>query len=547
MTALRIRLLFAFCAIAMGGVLYLRNQSYSDRDDSVASTLRTNNNYNNSNKNPVIQLMKEGESKFASTTPNETFESSSRYTKEALADEITNLPGLDWKPNFRQFSGYLTVDEDTGRNIFYWYVESQNDPENDPVVYWSNGGPGCSGMLGFGAEHGPYHIGSDGTLSPNPYSWNKVASMFYVEQPAGVGFSYADDPKGYETDDAQAARDNYMLVKAFLKKFPERQSNEFYLSSESYGGHYIPQLTLEIMNGNADGAINFRGFLLGNPYVDPFSNQVAAYEKFYQNGLLSKPTFDKWKKSCGISLDTYDQKHCDDYEEAMLDEIGDDINPYALDYPVCTDDDNDGDDKLSFSMDPLMTQEGRLMDLISPIMAMKKMTYNSPPFVPKKDKYQPCSSEYLHRYLNRQDVKTALHVKGSGAWNQCTSYDILHYNLADKDVSMIPLYKEIIQRAMSDNIALNLMIFSGDDDSVCSTASTQYWLYDLGVKPTKGGLWKRWEIDGQTSGFVTDFDLGDHTKSSFRFATVHGAGHEVPAYRPVEALHLFKSYFSDKW
>ena len=48
-------------------------------------------------------------------------------------------PGLDWKPNFRQFSGYLTVDEDTGRNIFYWYVESQNDPKNDPLVYWSNG------------------------------------------------------------------------------------------------------------------------------------------------------------------------------------------------------------------------------------------------------------------------------------------------------------------------------------------------------------------------------------------------------------------------
>jgi uncharacterized pyridoxamine 5'-phosphate oxidase family protein len=62
------------------------------------------------------------------------------------------------------------------------------------------------------------------------------------------------------------------------------------------------------MNKNADGAINFRGFLLGNPYVDPFSNQVAAYEKFYQNGLLSKPTYDKWKKSCGISLDTYDRK-----------------------------------------------------------------------------------------------------------------------------------------------------------------------------------------------------------------------------------------------
>jgi hypothetical protein len=41
--------------------------------------------------------MKEGESKFASTTPNETLESSNRYTKEALADEITYLVRLSIK------------------------------------------------------------------------------------------------------------------------------------------------------------------------------------------------------------------------------------------------------------------------------------------------------------------------------------------------------------------------------------------------------------------------------------------------------------------
>jgi len=65
--------------------------------------------------------------------------------------------------------------------------------------------------------------------------------MLYVEQPAGVGFSYSDDPDDYTTGDAQAASDNYVLIQQFLERFPERKSNDFYITSESYGGHYIPE------------------------------------------------------------------------------------------------------------------------------------------------------------------------------------------------------------------------------------------------------------------------------------------------------------------
>jgi carboxypeptidase C (cathepsin A) len=31
-------------------------------------------------------------------------------------------------------------------------------------------------------------------------------------------------------------------MKAFFKRFPERKKNKLYLASESYGGHYIPQV-----------------------------------------------------------------------------------------------------------------------------------------------------------------------------------------------------------------------------------------------------------------------------------------------------------------
>jgi carboxypeptidase C (cathepsin A) len=66
----------------------------------------------------------------------------SSYTLAAQKDLITDLPGLRYDLGFKQFSGYLTVDEDHGRHLFYWYVESQGDPDEDPVVLWSKCGSG---------------------------------------------------------------------------------------------------------------------------------------------------------------------------------------------------------------------------------------------------------------------------------------------------------------------------------------------------------------------------------------------------------------------
>lgn len=56
-----------------------------------------------------------------------------------MNDLITKLPGQP-DVSFRQFSGYIDVDEKAGRSAFYYFVEAEKDPMNQPLTIWLTGG-----------------------------------------------------------------------------------------------------------------------------------------------------------------------------------------------------------------------------------------------------------------------------------------------------------------------------------------------------------------------------------------------------------------------
>ena len=180
------------------------------------------------------------------------------YTNEAAADMVTFLPGASSiEINFHHFSGYLSVEGGAAgsKQMHYWFVESEGNPETDPVALWTNGGPGCSGLLGMLTEQGPFKVNKDQTLSRNEFAWTSVASILFIEQPCGVGFSYSTAPdelrqQDYKSGDALAASDNFNILQAFFKRFPHLLANDLYITSESYGGHYIPTLAREILDKN---------------------------------------------------------------------------------------------------------------------------------------------------------------------------------------------------------------------------------------------------------------------------------------------------------
>lgn len=187
------------------------------------------------------------------------------------AKEVKSIPGLGSKPCWKQDAGYLPVSD--GKQLYYWYHEATSNPAGKPWMLWLNGGPGCSSLGGMFTELGPFvvNMGSDGTLATpvigmNPYAWNSVANVIFIEQPAGVGFSY---PNG-KRDDAMTANDTYAALVAFQRMHPELKDRPFYVAGESYGGHYVPNTVLAVEQGNAKLAagsadhINLIGFAVGN-------------------------------------------------------------------------------------------------------------------------------------------------------------------------------------------------------------------------------------------------------------------------------------------
>ncbi|XVF69334.1 hypothetical protein PTKIN_Ptkin11bG0072200 [Pterospermum kingtungense] len=179
-------------------------------------------------------------------------------------DKISALPGQPNAVDFNQYAGYVTVDSQAGRALFYYFAESPENSSTNPLVLWLNGGPGCSSLTGAMTELGPFRVNSDGkTLFRNKYAWNNVANVIFLESPAGVGFSYSNTSSDYDhTGDKSTAADAYTFLVNWLERFPQYKTRDFYITGESYAGHYVPQLAYAVLLNNKNSnqtTINLKG------------------------------------------------------------------------------------------------------------------------------------------------------------------------------------------------------------------------------------------------------------------------------------------------
>ncbi|RZB70601.1 Serine carboxypeptidase II-3 [Glycine soja] len=317
-------------------------------------------------------------------TPSPAYVAPQEGQKEA--DRIVALPGQPYGVNFDQYSGYVTVDPKAGRALFYYFVESPYNPSTKPLVLWLNGGPGCS-SLGYGAfeELGPFRINSDGeTLYRNKYAWNEVANVLFLESPAGVGFSYSNTTSDYgHSGDKSTAKDAYVFLINWLERFPEYKTRDFYITGESYAGHYVPQLAYTILVNNkfSQQKIKLKGIAIGNAWIDDVASIKGIYDYIWTHALSSDQTHELIEKYCDVTSENVSAMCVNATRTAAI-EIGniDDYNIYA---PLCH------DSSLKNG------SAGSVYD------------------------FDPCSDYYGEAYLNRPEVQLALHAKPTN-WAHCS-------------------------------------------------------------------------------------------------------------------------------
>ncbi|KAI4377702.1 hypothetical protein MLD38_015287 [Melastoma candidum] len=422
-------------------------------------------------------------------------------------DKVSVLPGQKFKINFSHYSGYVNVNEESGRALFYWFIEAEENPEDKPLVLWLNGGPGCSSIAyGEAEEIGPFHIEADGsTIYLNPYSWNKVANILFLDSPVGVGFSYSNTSSDIFTNgDKRTAEDSLAFLLKWFERFPQYKGREFYLTGESYAGHYVPQLSEAIVDYNkaaGEKIINIKGFMVGNALTDDHRDHLGVFQFMWSAGLISDETFKLLNDLCDYQPFIHTSNSCDNMLDIASQELGN-IDPYSIFTPPCP---------------ASASQSNRLLKRMKVIGHVN-------------EKYDPCTEKHSVVYFNHPEVQKALHVDKEFApakWDTCS--DAVNINWKDSPITVLDIYRKLIHEG------LRIWVFSGDTDSIIPVTSTRYSIDALRLPTVKP--WRAWYDGSQVGGWTQEYE-------GLTFVSVRGAGHEVPLHKPKLALSLIKSYLA---
>ncbi|XP_024400260.1 serine carboxypeptidase 24 isoform X2 [Physcomitrium patens] len=435
------------------------------------------------------------------------------------ADATQRVQRLPGQPpvRFEQYAGYVIVNEEKGRAIFYWFIEADHKKAATmPVSFWFNGGPGCS-SIGAGAmsELGPFYNknepGESG-LVRNKHAWNKASNIVFVDSPAGVGYSYSNTSADYNyLDDELTAVDALAFLVGWFAKFPEYQNNEVYLLGESYAGHYAPNLASKILIHNENLGkldINLKGFLIGNPWTDSYYDNKGAVDFWYHHSLISDETYNEIQRSCDYRLEPAvgfsssaacrnAANHASNLEMAEIDAY----NIYA------------GNCNSASVNDSALVKRTRP----SFFLGLKDSNF--------------CGPDTTTPYLNLPEVKAALHARPGIKWTECSLQINSQYSVASVVESMLPVYRYLLTKG------LKIWIYSGDIDGVVPTTGTRYWLRQLDLIVEVP--WYPWNHSTQVGGWTQVY-------KGLTFVTVRDAGHMVPADKPSQALQVFRRFLIGK-
>ncbi|CAM9166602.1 unnamed protein product [Ectocarpus sp. 6 AP-2014] len=425
--------------------------------------------------------------------------SSARLESAPVAAALCGEEGV------KQLSGYYKIQDEgaTDKEYFFWMAESQDRPSEDPLILWLTGGPGCSSTLALLAENGPCTVNEDGeTTMPNPSSWNSRANVVWVDQPAGVGFSYGKAPGDFDHGEDAVGEDMFWFLQEFFATHPEYASNPFYVFGESYGGHYAPSVAHRVWQGikNGEGsAINLQGMGIGNGLTSPaiqypFYTQMAVDNPYGVKAVSEKDAamMRAYTPACVALIDG-----CQDVPE------------------MC-------DDAQSFCDEHMM----------APYMLSGLNPYD----VRKQCGDQGLCYDFsaIEKFLRLDSTREALNVRDDSApWESCN----MKVN-SDFSGDWMREFDGLIGPMLEDGVSV--LIYAGDCDWICNYMGNEAWTLSLdwtGGDGFRAAPQIEWSTDAAAAAAGLSRSYGGLT-----FLQVYEAGHMVPMDQPEVALAMLNAF-----
>lgn len=417
---------------------------------------------------------------------------------------VTDSGVCETTPGVHQVSGY--VDIQPSMNMWFWFFEARNSPDTAPFTLWFNGGPGCSSMIGLFQENGPCTVNPDSaTTTINPYSWNTLSNVIYIDQPIGTGFSYGQDTVNSTWT---AAPQVWKAIQILFEsgEFSQYQSREIILGTESYGGHYGPEFVTYFDQQNAliqSGAIQgvpivVSALMINNGWIDPliqnkayidFATDAPGYGQIQPNSTLQQ-----------MSNYYYQTGGCLDQQQAC----------YAAGNSSSSNEICENADNYCANIYVLAVQGYDPYDLRQNASAL---------FPP----------EYYNTYL--MNATTQMLIGANTTYKECPNGPYYKFVPTGDDArTLLPELANLV------NSKLKVLIWAGDADIICNWIGNQEAILSMswyGQQTLQNTPLSNMTIDGKAVAQYVNVD-------NFSFARVFEAGHEVPAFQPAVAFEIFK-------
>jgi carboxypeptidase C (cathepsin A) len=407
-----------------------------------------------------------------------------------------------------QDAGYIKLPNKVDDHYFYWFFESRSQPSTDPLVLWLTGGPGCSSMMALLTENGPCHVQPDLSTRLNPYSWTNESNVVWLDQPTTVGFTYGAESDADDSED-NVGENIYYFLQGFFEKHPELAGRDFYITGESYGGHYVPVAAHYVWQQNKVNAgtpkfINLKGIAIGNG-ITQASIQLPHYidmaeKNAYNLSLVDVKQLDEMKAAVPTCISLLE--HCPQNATACAD--GEAFCVEKLYRPLLSANRNPYDIRM------------RCKDVDDPIKCY--------------------DTSFVSKYLDAPNVRVSLGVdsKRVGAWRECSIQ-------ADQAVNRNAV-NAYVADLLDDDV--RVLVYAGDADLACNWSGNEAW--------TRALQWKGMEgfnstpetafmtANGTNAGVVRSFN------NQLTFLRVFNAGHMVPHDQPAVALDMLNKFLKSE-